>query len=259
MIDRRTIALINGEVDGENTPEESEILRQIVARDAEARNLLEDLKKLERNIASISAVPPPAGLKKSIMVSVQERRVPARIRVRRFSLSDFLFPGRPLPRLGFAFGGGVVAGILLVILYLAVANHPSIDAWDASGALFDLPSESFQTVERAVISVQGAEGSIATEFSGPASVLRVNLTLKPGLTARFLFDSGGAKLKGVSLGDEFTGTLTQSDGLVEVSRGGGAFRVFFAANASSKQNVRFQVVSEGQLLYDQAFPLRKGS
>jgi len=57
MVDRRTIALINGEVDGLNTSEESEALRQILEHDPEARRLLEDLQKLGQNLTSMTPVP----------------------------------------------------------------------------------------------------------------------------------------------------------------------------------------------------------
>ena len=255
MIDRRTIALINGEVDGLNTPEESEILRQTLAQDPEAQKLLEDLKKLERNLSSLSLVDPPAGLKKSIMRSLQERRIPTGIHARKSSLSDFLFPVRSLPRLGFAFGGGVLAGIALVILYFAVASHPSVDARDASGTLFGASSESLQTAEDAAISGDGVDGRVVTEYSGTVSVMRVNLTMKPDVIARFTFNPDGAKLKGVSLAGEFPGTLTQRVGLLEVGHGGGTFRAFFAPGVPPAQNVRFQVVSAGNVLYERSFPL----
>jgi len=256
MIDRRTIELINGEVDGVNTPEESVILQTAVAGNPEARALLEDLKKLERNFSSLPAVPPPEGLKKGIMRSLQERKMPRRMTARRFNLAGFLFPVRPLPRLGFAFGGGVLAGMLVVILYLAAASHTSFDARDASGTLFGPPSESFQTVESAGITVEGAEGNVATEYSGNLSVLRVAISMKPGVTARFSFNTADAKLKGVSLGDEFRGTLTQSEGVLEVGRGGGAFRAFFAAGSSSAQTVHFQLSFGGNVLYERTLSLR---
>ena len=256
MIDRKTISLINGEVDGVNTPEESETLGQTLVRNPEARKLLEDLKKLERNLSSMSPADPPAGLKRSIMHSIQKRRAPARTGARKSSLSELLFPVRLLPRLGFAFGSGMLAGIVLVVLYFAVANRPSIDARDASGALFGSSSESLQTTGDAAIAGEGVQGRVITEYSGSISVMRVNLTMKPEVTARFVFNPDGAKLKGVSLGDGFPGTLTQSDGLFEVGQGGGTFKAFFAPGASPAENVRLQIVSEGTVLYERSLPLR---
>ncbi len=254
MIDRKTIARINAEIDGENSPEESETLRKVLTQNPEAQKLLEDLKKLQRNFSSSSPVDPPAGLKRAVMRSIQERHSGARTLARKFRLAGWLFPARSIPRLGFAFGGGVLAGIFLVVLYFAVSGHPFIDTGDASGTIFG-SSESLQTADEATISNDGVQGRVITEYSGSLSVMRVALTLKPDLTARFLFNPDGATLKGVSLADGFQGSLTQRQGLLEVGQGGGTFRAFFAAGASSAASVRLQVVSGGTVLYERSLPL----
>jgi hypothetical protein len=256
MIDRKTIALINGEVDGTNSAEESETLRRTLAQDPEARNLLSDLKKLERSLHSIPSVEPPEGLKWSVMRHIGARRVSSRPSERRFGLIDFLFPTRSLPRLGFAFSGGVLAGIALVVLYFSVVSHPSIDDRDASGTILG-SSEAFQTAGDEAIATDGVQGKVVSEFSNTLSVLRVNLTMEPGLTARFVFNAEGAKLKGVSAAEQFQGTLMQSDGLLEIGHGGGSFRAFFAPSSSEAQDVRFQVVSGENVLYERSIPLRK--
>lgn len=255
MIDRRTITLINGEVDGENTAEESETLRQILAKDPEAGKLLEDLKKLERNFSSMSPVKPPVTLKPAILRDI-DGRDSVSVHGRRFRLSDFLFPVRPLPRLGLAFSGGLLAGIVLVILYLTVISHPSIDDRDVSGTILG-SSESFQTVDEAVVATKGVEGKVVTEYSGTLSVLRVNLTMQPDLDARFVFNPDETKLKGIALGHGFAGTLEQSNGVLEVGHGGGTFRAFFAPVASSMEDVRLQIVSPGGVLYERSLQLAK--
>jgi hypothetical protein len=258
MIDRKTIALINGEVDGTNSTEESEALRRTLAQDPEAQKLLSDLKKLERSLHSIPSVEPPQGLKSSVMRHISARRVSSRPSEHRSGLIDFLFPARSLPRLGFAFSGGVLAGIALVVLYFSVVSHPSsIDDRDASGTILG-SSEAFQTAGDEAIAADGVQGKVVSEFSNTLSVLRVNLTMQPGLTARFVFNAEGAKLKGVSAAEQFQGTLMQSDGLLEVGHGGGSFKAFFAPTSSAAQDVRFQVVSGENVLYERSIPLRKG-
>lgn len=257
MIDRKTIALINGEVDGVNTPEESAVLRRALAQNPEAQTLLEDLKKLERNISSISPVEPPVTLKKAIMRSVEGRPVPAKAHARKLRLLDFLFPIRPLPRLGFAFSGGVLAGIVLVVLYFTVVSHPPIDTKDVSGTVLGLSSESLQTADDEAIAGSGLQGRIVTECSSNLAVLRVDLNLPPEATARFVYNPDGAKLKGVVPGEGFSGSLTQSSGLLEMGHGGGAFRAFFVPGASPRQEIRLQVISSGNVLYDRSFPLGK--
>jgi hypothetical protein len=257
MIDRKTIAMINEEVDGTNTPEESENLRQILAQNPEAQKLLVDLKKLERNFSSIPSVKPPTNLKRTVMRSIHERQLPASVSTHKFRLADFLFPVRSLPRLGFAFSGGVLAGIALVVVYFAVVSHPSIDDRDATGTILG-SSESLQTAVDEPITGDGIEGRVATQYSSTLCVLNVNLTMRPDLVARFVYNPGDAKLKGVALGDAFPGTLTQSNGQLEIGHGGGTFKAFFAPGAIPTQDVRLQIVSAGNLLYDRSIPLGKG-
>lgn len=254
MIDRKTIAMINGEVDGENSTEESETLRQILMKDPEAKRLFEDLKKLDRHFSLMSPIKPPATLKPAILRSV-EGRASASTHTRRFHLSDFLFPVRPVPRLGLAFSGGLLAGVVLVILYFTVLSHPAIDDRDVSGTILG-SSESFHPVDQADVAAEGVEGNVATEYSGTMSILRVNLTMQPDLQARFVFNPEGARFKGIALGHGFAGTLQQGNGVLEVGHGGGAFRAFFAPDAAA-QNVRLQIVSPEGVLFERSFPLGK--
>jgi hypothetical protein len=255
MIDRKTISLINGEVDGVNSPEESAILGQTLAQSEEARNLLRDLKKLEIGFSSVSRLDPPASLKKSIMRSIEERRVPAKAPAHGFRLMDFLFPARPLPRLGFAFSGGVLAGVVLVVMYFTVVDHPSVDTRDVSGTILG-SSEALQTAEDEAISSDGVQGKIVTEYSNSVSVLNADLVMQPDLIARFVFDPNSARLKGVSMANESRGALTQKEGSIEVAHGGGTFRAFFTPSSVS-QTVRFQVISAGNIVFARTLLLKK--
>ena len=254
MIDRGTISLINGEVDGVNTPQESEILRITLANNPEARQLLEDLKKLERSLSAIPQVNPPTTLKKSVMRSIEAPRAHVRATGRKFSLADILFPIRSVPRLGFAFSGGVLAGILLVVVYFTFISHPQIDDRDASGTALG-SSEALQTADDEAVTGEGVQGRVVTEYSSSVNVLRVYLSMQPGLTARFVYDPIGTKLKGVTLSNEFSGTLTNSEGMILLGNGGGSFRVFFVPGTGSAQNVRLQVVSAGNVQLERSFQL----
>jgi hypothetical protein len=256
-IEQKTIELINAEIDGVNSPEESELLRRTLEVDLEAGQLFEDLKKLGQGFSTLPRVLPPLTLKHAVMRSIQDRQVQAGKMVRKPGLLDFLLPARPTLRPAFAFGGGVLAGALLIMLYFTIASYPSVDTRDASGALLDSSSESLQTVEETTVAREGATARIVTQDAGNLSVMRVSLALKPDVTARIVFDPDGVKIKGVALADGFAGTVTQSRGMVEVGHGGGEFKAFFAPEASSGQNVRLQIVESGGVVYERLCPLEK--
>ena len=67
MIDDRTIELMNDEIDGRNSPAQSEELRGYLASDPEARRFFAELENSTRLLAESDEVEPPADMPQHIM------------------------------------------------------------------------------------------------------------------------------------------------------------------------------------------------
>jgi len=121
MIDERYIELMNNEIDGRNTPAQSEALRGDLENDPKARRLFAELEKTTQLIGESEEVEPPADMQQRIGDLLKEKKkkkhisrawpeTGARARCRRFG--SFL---RPAP--AWAFAAGLVVGLLTYVAF----------------------------------------------------------------------------------------------------------------------------------------------
>jgi len=74
MDNKKLQELINKEIDGLNTPEESKQLKEYLRRNPEAENLYNDLCKLSESLNKVEKVNPPSDLKKTILNSIDVKK-----------------------------------------------------------------------------------------------------------------------------------------------------------------------------------------
>jgi len=122
-MDERLTDLMNGELDGTNSAEQSRELRSRLASDPDARRHFEQLESVGRVLAEADEVPPPESLREAIMQVVEEResrrlRAPGLLARAR----EFFEPRRSL-RPAFAFAGGVAVGLCLFVVLSAALPH----------------------------------------------------------------------------------------------------------------------------------------
>ncbi|MGH7532525.1 MAG: anti-sigma factor family protein, partial [Gemmatimonadales bacterium] len=87
MLTKDQVELIHRESDGANTPEESAVVRALVAQDPEARALDTDLRRLSRLFNQVGTRDPPARLKQAIVEALAQ---PAPFAVIRSALSRLI-------------------------------------------------------------------------------------------------------------------------------------------------------------------------
>jgi len=109
MIERHYIELINGEIDGVNTPEQSSELGRYLETHPEAERYYDELREIGRTFEEIEELDPPSGLRRAILASTSRRaRRPQResylARIR-----ETLMP-QARPRYAFAFVAGALVG-----------------------------------------------------------------------------------------------------------------------------------------------------
>jgi hypothetical protein len=109
MIEKRYIELINGEIDGVNTPEESSELRRYLDTHPEAQRYYDELNEIGRTFAEMKDLDPPKELRESILASVARRRRAPRRESPLARILERLVP-QARPRYAFAFVTGVLVG-----------------------------------------------------------------------------------------------------------------------------------------------------
>ena len=176
MIDEKRIALINAELDGENSPRESATLRTILAEDPDARAAFEDLSRLAGMLDAVPRVEPPPELKAGILRAVRPAASP-----------------RPAPRVGwwealahafrihgrFAWGYGFAAGLVLGLLGLILFRGGMTDL-DRSAFVGSMrPLSSMTLLDAQSVDQDGVAGSLETRAGDGEVILRIQLDTVP--------------------------------------------------------------------------------
>lgn len=135
MKDDRIIHLVNGEIDGVITPSEQSELTTLIETDPEVRSLRDDLRSLDRILASVPEAEPPARLRANIMDAVRRHDATVRASSRKSWIEDILAPffRRPAMAVAYAFSIGLIAGLAV----FSVVRAPGADSEMVRGTIVD--------------------------------------------------------------------------------------------------------------------------
>jgi hypothetical protein len=178
MVKESIIALINKDLDGMASAEESARLREICAGNEEARKLAEDLRALAHGLATMERTVPPPTLRPAVMRSLAA--VPARTHshVRDSFLRDLVrAPGRWRPAVVFAVG--VAAGLVLFAVGSRVVLPGSLDEGDLVGSLA-VHGSTFSMGKVVEFRNGDAYASVQTGAGSNHAIARIRLDVPPG-------------------------------------------------------------------------------
>jgi hypothetical protein len=134
MLEDSVLALINKDLDGLASADESARLREILAGNKEAQKFAEDLRGLARGLADVERAVPPATLRPAVMRSIAAASAGVQAgRGDSFLRNLLRVPGSLRPAMVFA--GGVAAGLVLFALGRWVMVPGSLDENDLAGSL----------------------------------------------------------------------------------------------------------------------------
>ncbi len=178
MNEKRWLELMNGELDGANTPEESSALRAHLASSEEARRRFDELGRMARMFADAGEVKPPAAMESRIIDAIAARDDAAG-RDRGFLL-DFLAPRR---KIAYSFAAGIAVGALIfVIIYHALGGGNQLDVRDLYGSLAERERAGAVLDARSVeIAAPGCTGSAAVQYRDEAVIVGVTIDADAGV------------------------------------------------------------------------------
>jgi anti-sigma factor RsiW len=112
MKDERIIELVNGELDGTNSPSDHTELTTLLDREPSVKALFDEMQKVDRLLAAVPMVDPPATLKSNVMYAIGRQGAPARTAARGW-LDRILAPfvQRPAWAVAYAFAIGIIVGL----------------------------------------------------------------------------------------------------------------------------------------------------
>jgi hypothetical protein len=133
MINERYRELIENELEGKNSADESAELARHLQSSTEARAYYDELRDLISMFHDAGEIEPPKDLERRILGSIDERRAVEGARAERGSWLDFFKPRR---KLGLAFAAGVAVGlIILLAVYRALPQSSALRMKDLYGTL----------------------------------------------------------------------------------------------------------------------------
>jgi len=175
MIDKRYIELMNKELDGANTPDESAALRSFLASSEEARRMYDELRGVAGMFAAAGEVAPPRDMKRAIMAAIAEREaIRGSGRVERVRFLEVFTPRK---RIACSFAAGIAFGLVaLIILLRAMPQVSELDRKDIYGALAGRrSSESLIASESIPIEAGDISGRVTAQYRDNSLTVAIDL------------------------------------------------------------------------------------
>ncbi len=198
MIDERLRELMNGEIDGENSAEESRELREALGSDEEARRYFDDLAELGRRFESAGGIDPPPALRRRILESTTRVEaagtpgVSTPSRPARRSLADSLREAFT-PRLAYAFAAGVAVGAILLVVVSGPGREATrVSPEDVRGTMAPRGGGLSESPGYIELDLPAAEGSGSVSYSPDEIRLDVSLLTYEDVSVVLTFEGAVA-------------------------------------------------------------------
>lgn len=255
MIDNIYIELMNQEIDGVNTPSESDELRHYLERSVEGKRYYEELCGVTLALSQAEMLDPPIGLKQEILSNIKPKgKKPAR--------TPF-FDGlreRFRPKYAYTFAVGLIAGICLYAIFSNYSsNGKGLDRDSLYGTIaFESVKGTPSSTVPLEFDLDGIAGTAIFTYFDQALVAQVSMRSERQFDILFEYPD--------DLTFEVFKTLVSTDhdlrtdnGMLRVTnRGVSDFVIVFKETAKSHQTVRLKIQSEGKTLFEKTIePGRK--
>jgi hypothetical protein len=251
MIDRKINDLINKEIDGSNSPEETARLKACLKNNVEGQREYDRLGNLAHMLSSVDAVDPPASMKARIMNSVERRRSAEPKKTSIFEYLSRKLQPRAALRLGYAFSIGLAVGVLMYTVYLNIHNDV-LGTSDASGTIgMGESPDKLESGDSFDVTLPQVRASVAVKYLRTIPLLNVHLSSVQNVTTDIAFDARTMRVRAVQQFNDPKSSITIRAGEVSISsNGSNEYSIFFAHEMPSTTPIRLSISASGALLYE---------
>jgi hypothetical protein len=256
----RVLELINREVDGLNSPKESEELRGYLAHDHEATLLYEDLKRVSAILGGAEPVEPPRNLRANILNSIDPKRYAEKPRLNPLTTLVNFLPQRGSLRYALVFTFGIVLGVVIYGLLSDLGKQGAVENTTLYGTMrLDRAAEAFEPADNAEISLQSVQGSVSTKHGKGLVSVELALQSQQEVETVLQFDPHSLSFVGLQQLD-YTGNPIDIGGNAVHLRniGDNKYVLFFGEKAQSPRPMDFKILSSGSLVYEKVLSTGKG-
>jgi hypothetical protein len=251
MIEERYIELMNKELDGANTPDESAALRSFLASSEEARRVYDELRGLAGMFAAAGEITPPRDMKRTIMAAIAGRE--AFRGARRAERRRFLDALTPRKKVAYSFAGGVAFGLVALIILLGVMPRDGgPDRKDLYGTLAGRRSaEDVVASESVSIETADVSGRVTAQYRDNSLAIALDLDAPHEIEVVL---SPAGKLPVESFGAPSCGVWdirTDTAGVAFKADSGCNFTVIFRDEAGAHPSVKVTANAGGVRIFEQ--------
>jgi hypothetical protein len=256
MVDEKYIALINQELDDANSPRETAILKDYLAANSEAQQLLDELAATANMLREVKAVEPPPDLKNGVLRAIQPQRRAARAKKPVMggikSLVEIFF-GSPSYQLKYAyvFAIGLIAGLGIFALS-SHTSQPTIDNSNLSGTLAWRETGGFETADSIAVDLEVGRATVWVKSSPQQVIAEVSLNTIREVKAQIEFEEKDLGLSSVSQlnGAAIHAMSGNERSLKLISEGENRYLIGFTGKMQVASPLRFKLFASEVLVYE---------
>lgn len=254
MVNEKYIILMNQEIDGENTPQDSADLKAFLHGNAEAEQVFGSLKHVSASMDGMEQVEPPSYLKNRILNQIDTKRY---LPKETFSLGTLLESVKGLRltwRFAVSFAGGAVAGIVLLILLNSVTDQDlKFQDWDMyRGTIVpEVLLDPTYVIDSILVDEASVAGEISLRYIDPYLVLHMDLETQDPIQIEFNLDDALIEFQGMRISEiEAPPNLVVHAGRFRFNQiGNQSVYLFFNYDKSIQSDVQFMVSKEGSMQF----------
>jgi hypothetical protein len=267
MIEKKYIELINQEIDGVNTPQDSAKLKAYLAANPKAKSLYNDLRAASEMLNAVKEIDSPSHLKANILNAIpadkyaaREKRAPQSKPNLLENLFGFLQP-RPAARYAFAFSLGLFAGVLI---YAALVENVHKNSMPTNSDLYGTIAlrEAPGSFDAGDIVEMNPYGTINLKYSKDLVVAELNLQTQQEVELVFEYDPSALKFGAFSIRNQAASNTvkTSENSLRLTSFGENKYAVLFTKRIDAPAPLRLKIYSaDGALLHEQIIALTQSN
>ena len=248
MNSERLVILIQQEIDGTNSKDESKTLFDYCSEHPDSQKLLDQYRSMARTFKKLSTSEPPDGLRNDILMSIRtgETRVQE-------SANNFSEIWASLTSLRPAYVVSVSAALVVIIALVALETQfrASLGKSSVVGTIGAGP-ESPLTVDQSFdISAEGISGSAEFEHDPGKTLIDLTLHSAKDCEVTIDFDQTAIQFGSFIPPSGANATIRTLPGEVALThRGDASYRISFTQNSAPRFPMAFQFFSAGNMVFE---------
>ncbi len=257
MIDERQIELMNGEIDGVNSPEESAELKRYLESHPEAQSYFEGLHRLEDIFEEAKKQLPPEQLRQNILSSVYDSQEESEKRNTVAAIFSFL-KKRPSRKFVYAFAAGIIFGLcLFALIGKFVPSSTSMNLEKLYGTLAIIEDEkSLFTSQPIIFKLNKVSGSVRVRYAKEKIFTELRLLSDSKIQVIFQHDQR-VQFEGLSVAGDGHYQTAIGDSETRLTHNGTRdYLLLFNDERRTKSPILFKVMAGEEQLFEKTIQAR---